>query len=546
MKIRLEGFSGVAPKLDDRILAGNIAQAALDCRLDRDRLESLRGFEATAAGFTVAGTEKTLYHYDDTTWLAFAEVREIVPSPVEMDANGRIYMTVEGSYPRVRDSLGGEYRLGLPRPNPPVATAATPVDNQDPDSVLVAEAVYYRTAFVDDYGAEGPASLPSLRVDREIDTQVTVTMPAQPAGNYNFGANSKVRLYRSNQGTTDAAFQFVADIPLGSVTYTDTIPNAELQEVLPSAEWIGPPDDNTSLYPDGPLECLTDMGNGILAGFSGRTICFSEPYLPHAWPIRYRRTVADNPVALVKIQQGLLVLTDGKPVLMIGTTPDAILEQEIDAAYPCVSKGSVADMGSYAIYATDEGLAIAQGNTVELATRELLDIEHWNTSGAADWRAINWEGKYLLFTMPGGWVFDPRGGARALVPITGAYDSVALYRNGEDGVVTALIDPTVGSGANTLWVWDSLSAGPRSYTWESREYSLARPERFTAWYLDAPTFPVTIKIYKAGVLWHTITATKREGRLPNGKLEDFSIEFSGTNPVNAFEMATSRREIVGG
>ena len=46
------------------------------------------------------------------------------------------------------------------------------------------------------------------------------------------------------------------------------------------------------------MKGLTAIGNGIFAGFSGKRLCFSEPFLPHAWPVAYRITLEDEIVGI--------------------------------------------------------------------------------------------------------------------------------------------------------------------------------------------------------------------------------------------------------
>mgnify|MGYP001502416508 CR=1 FL=1 len=80
-----------------------------------------------------------------------------------------------------------------------------------------------------------------------------------------------------------------------------------MAEVIPSTDWIAPPDDDTALYPDGPMKGLISLPGGILAGFTGKRICFSEPFLPHAWPVNYRITLEEEIVGIKVISKNHLV-----------------------------------------------------------------------------------------------------------------------------------------------------------------------------------------------------------------------------------------------
>ena len=81
-----------------------------------------------------------------------------------------------------------------------------------------------------------------------------------------------------------------------------------------NSEWVAPPSD---------LKGLVAMPNGIMAGFSGNNICFSEPFFPHAWPIRYRLATNFSIVSMGRYGQTLIVTTKGFPYAVVGARPDS-------------------------------------------------------------------------------------------------------------------------------------------------------------------------------------------------------------------------------
>ena len=46
------------------------------------------------------------------------------------------------------------------------------------------------------------------------------------------------------------------------------------------------------------MKGLIALPNGVFAGFTGKRICFSEPFLPHAWPVAYRITLEEEIVSI--------------------------------------------------------------------------------------------------------------------------------------------------------------------------------------------------------------------------------------------------------
>jgi hypothetical protein len=105
-------------------------------------------------------------------------------------------------------------------------------------------------------------------------------------------------------------------------SYDDTSNNDQLAEVIPSTYWIAPPDDDSSTYPDGPLKGLTALPNGIMAGFTGKRLCFSEKFLPYAWPIIYRMNFRRPNCWISRCWKWFIVTTErSSPYLVSGTDP---------------------------------------------------------------------------------------------------------------------------------------------------------------------------------------------------------------------------------
>ena len=251
-------FSGIAPGVSPRLLADQFAQTAVNIDFQSGRLTPV---STDTVEFTLQNSSRnSIYFYRDANWLEWAEAGvKAVTGPIPGDTNERLYWTGE-DYPRmgtvvsiVAGSAGypaNSYRLGVPAPaNAPIISKTGDADEtQTPDDVA------YVYTFVTAYGEEGPPSPASNVLERTDTETVTVPMPSldHPSGNYNFGTGALKRIYRSNTGSTNTTFQFVAEVPFTTTSYNDTTSSFALGEVLPSDTWIGPPDDNTSLYPDGP------------------------------------------------------------------------------------------------------------------------------------------------------------------------------------------------------------------------------------------------------------------------------------------------------
>lgn len=158
----------------------------------------------------------------------------------------------------------------------------------------------------------------------------------------------------------------------GSYDFTDDFDARFLTEILTSDEYEAPPED---------LAGLKTIQNNILCGFTGNKLRFSEPDFPHAWPIKYEKTLDYNIVAVEPISAiGAIVLTEGYPYLVSGSDPDIMSVQRVDALYPCVSSRGVVSMSYGVVYPTNEGLAVySPSSGPRLITNPLYEQDTWSS-----------------------------------------------------------------------------------------------------------------------------------------------------------------------
>ncbi len=431
----------------------------------------------------------------------------------------------------------------------------------------------YVYTFVSSYGEEGPPSAASTVLTTDDNAVITVSnlSTAGAKSNNNFGSSAGTkRIYRSNTGSNTTAFQFVAEVAMATTSYDDTSNNDELAEVIPSYYWVAPPDDDSSTYPDGPMKGLTALPNGIMAGFTGKRVCFSEPFLPHAWPTAYRMAIEDNIVGMKAVGNGLIVTTEGSPYLVAGSDPASMSAIKIESTQACLSKTSMVDMGQYVIYAGAEGLVAAAGTDVQIITEGLISPDQWqSTYYPSTINATLWKGRYLGFYNTGsgfgGFIFDPRGGKNALTGLTASALIRGAFTDPDDGNAYLII-------ANQIKKFQGGTTD-QTYTWKSKDFVPPKPTSMGFVKVDAEAFPVTVKVYGDGTLFYTgtvaISGTQHSVsgsyvnaagssvtisstnipepvlRLPPRVFKDFAIEVSSAKIVNEVCIAQSIDELRG-
>ena len=424
----------------------------------------------------------------------------------------------------------------------------------------------YVYTFVSAYGEEGPPSAASTVITTDDNAVITISnlSTAGAKSNNNFGSSAGTkRIYRSNTGSNTTAFQFVAEVAMATTSYDDTSNNDELSEIIPSTYWIAPPDDDSSTYPDGPMKGLTAMPNGVMAGFTGKRICFSEKFLPHAWPTSYRLTLEDPIVGIASIGNGLIVTTEGRPYLIAGTDPASMSALRMETPQACLSKTSIVDLGTVVLYAGTEGLVAAAGNNVQTITEGLITPDQWQSEYyPSTINATLWKGRYLGFYNTGsgfgGFIFDPRGGNKVFTTLTASALIRGTFTDPDDGNAYLII-------ANQIKKFQGGTTD-QTYTWKSKDFVTPKPTSMGFLKVDAEAFPVTVKLYGDGsVIYHAVIAAAGSAftvtgttpsfsavtiqepvvRLPSTVCKDFAIEVSSAKVVNEVCIAESIDELRG-
>ena len=428
------------------------------------------------------------------------------------------------------------------------------------DANLDFETSYVYT-FVTAYGEEGPPSAASTVITTDDNQNVNLSNLETSSSKSNTNL-SKKRIYRSNTGSNTTVFQFVGEVTLATTTFTDTSDNSDLAEVIPSTTWIAPPDDDTTLYPDGPMKGLCALPGGMFAGFTGKRICFSEPFLPHAWPSDYRLAIEEEILNIKVVANGILATTKSVPYLITGADPSAMTAIRIESSQANLNKRSMVDMGPYVLYASPDGIVAAQGTQVSVITEGIITPTQWqDTYYPSTITAFKWEERYVGFYSTGsgygGFIFDPRVPTEfSLINLSAS----GLIRGGhtdpDDDQLYLIISNTIKKfqGANSN----------KTMVWKSKTYVMPKPTSMGFAKVEADTYPVTLKVYGDGsVIYNAVIASSGSAftvtgttpsfsataitepivRLPASVHKTFEVEVSSATVVNEICLGDSIAEL---
>lgn len=555
MKINHSAFRGELPILDARLLPENNAQVALNLYLRRGTLKPEKAPKSVAS-LPGVRNPANLYHYDvgrdgDGFWFSWSSIHDVdvVRSPIASDEYARVYWTGQNA-PKMSSldmATGGAgpypsswYQLGVPAPDEAPA-ASTPSDRVPPEPErneqgdIVKEIEYpprtaldtvYTVTCMTRFGEEGPPSPPSGIVTRwdsgediPAGGNVILDLPSIPSSNQDIVAK---RVYRAESGGN---YQFVAEVQPYEQTFRDEINSASMGRVLESVDWD---------MPDASMTGLTQLPNGILAGFFGSTLAFCEAYYPHAWPVGYQLAFDDPIVGIAAVSGGLIVVTTGQPWLVTGSSPAAMASMKLDVNQPCSAKRSVVDMGGYALYASPDGLVAAGGDGARVVTQEVFSREQWQAINPSSIHAYRYDGRYLAFSDGGCFAFSPQEGVDFFdVEASGGYYDVTrdtLY----------LIQ-----GGNVA-AWGRGDA--MTYRWRSRIHEVPPGGAgFSCAKVIAREYPVTLRVIANDetVLEHEVTDAQMF-RLPAGYTlsRDWEVEVEGSREVQSVQVAMTPGELV--
>lgn len=476
--IKIEGFAGISPRYSNRLQPNNGAVRADNCKLLSGEL---RGLRETQLLKEFSSTTKRAYRLPATVaaplpisgsdfWVGFAGTEvDFVRTPVLNDSFERYYWTGDemsapfGAAPTYStraliQAAGTPFKLGIPAP----VTAPTVTG---PGGVTEVRSYVY--TFVSAYGEEGPPSPPGTDTS-DPGTWGLSGIDAVPPGtptDYNI---TTVRIYRTVVGTTATEYFFVADISLGTTTYTDTQTSAvvALNYTMQTLTWDPPPDT---------LRGIISHPGGFLVGFSGRDLYMSVPYQPHAWPVQNIQTCSTEIVGIAVYNNVIIITTTSHLYYAEGMNPEAVTLQKLESIDPCISRRSVATTIDGVYYSSPQGIIRATGGKTDLISRQLFTREEWqNYFSPTTVQAVPYGVQYIAFdTADAGFIFSPSEEAAPLTTLDRFSNVDAIQIDAYSGDVYIM-------QGNQARLWDPPESTPYTYTWKSKEFDLPKPVSFGA------------------------------------------------------------------
>lgn len=377
----------------------------------------------------------------------------------------------------------------------------------------VTERAYVYT-YVNDFGEEGPPSPPSsISVSEGMTVSVLPYLPAKGAWD-DFVPIKAVRVYRTETGSSGTSFLFAKEISVAAAgaAWSDKLLGSQLGEALATLTYYPPPLN---------VKGLVAMPNGILAYFSSNKVYFSEPYLPYACNASNASQTLTDVVSMMPTDSGLYVTTKSYPYLIAGVSPETMVASRIPAIQAGTSLKSICDIGSYVVYASNDGLVALSGMSASLQlSQQFFTRETWRSRYGSRLSRMHlnaYDGHLLVWFSDGspGFLMRFDDSAPYLTEMT--YGAVAAYVNPLNDSLY-LIQSDGGAADSRVCNFRGGVAG--SCSWHSKDFIIPKPVNFGAVQMIGAGV-VTLTIYADGAVKHTekvaLNSTDRVvKRLPSG------------------------------
>lgn len=596
--LKLQSFGGMIPTVDVHLLPDNQAGLSENAWVVPGTVEGFREpvqvhtLANPSAGrvFRIPKQYFSKEYMPDSWWLEFVDRdTDVISSPSVGDTFERFYWCSPSEQPKyntkARIAAGqAPFIIGVPAPTTAPGASVS-------GGVAPTETRAYVYTWVSTYGEEGPPSPPVLATGNANGTwTITTTVPGAAATNRSL---NRVRIYRTITGTSGSTTYFyVGDMAIASTSFTDNVATnlVAANRILSSTFYEPPPID---------LKGMIAMPNGIIAGFRANEIWFSEPYLPHAWPSPYALAVADQVVGLGVIGQSIIVCTASAPYTISGINPSTMAISRMAFIEPCLSRGSIVSTPVGVLYASPNGLALANPGQVQIVSRSIFSTDVWQdrakTTEIARLRASIVNNAYY------GWGSSADGcfqtdtfdnNAFAQEDFSGAYDGIYIDVNDPRISYTRLKsdDPNENCFRDTwtgetllirdgkvLWLDLSPTRGREKFRWRSKVFEGLSKQNFSAlhvqfdgtdaisgpltggvwddtiawddtgyWYDSETTIYGTVRVYADGrlVLSRDLRQSGELIRLPSGfKATYWQFEVEAIVRIKKIEVATSAKEL---
>lgn len=428
--LKLDFFNGSLPGTDPSLLPQGYCEKAVNADFSTGKM-ACRKEPLKIKTIIKSGTIRSFCKFGGK-YLFFNSDIDAAQGLVLKNGVEKLYYTGDGYPKQTSTSLafsGEEHsfptqtrRLGVSAPSSALTINITP-QGTPPSGAEVKKTVSYVYTRINNFGDESAPSPQTPVTDIYEEKGIVLSGFEKPDFLTTGEEIVAYRVYRLESSKYGAEYQWIhypstpsnqdlvdGDMPVSATEFVDfsqddkTVLSASTM-VLQTEEWEMPPDD---------LKGITNISQGIWAGFKNKTLFISEIMIPYAYPEKYKKYTEYDIVAIEALPDGAVILTTSCPYVLYGSTPDTMVLQKLNYYQGCVWKHGVTPTPIGIMYPSKDGLCLCDGSSVRIVSSKTISHEKWQEFIQKENFGVYFKGKYFCFfndsNSPGeGFMMDIQG-----------------------------------------------------------------------------------------------------------------------------------------
>lgn len=336
------------------------------------------------------------------------------------------------------------------------------------DGHLDSNRIYYVFTLTRNVGGHHDESGPSGRSTRyQADSErLRITRPT-----VNDPYVTHWNLYRLSSET--GTYLFVHQIPISEGHYDDNLLDAELGIAIPT--WYTSPQGQDIMFtkPTTLNGICAEIHSGMIFGWNGNMLYWSEPGYPDAWPYQYGVNFPATIKNVVLFAGTIVVLTSIGPFRIDGTNPELMQQSKVLGKEPCINEAAYPTARGV-LYYSDSGIVLFNLVETTVITNGRF-TEDWFKANISPTLAFLIENDGIFYLFNGNWALrgDTRFGGVDFIQLTFDGYVLAAYVRPDNGELYFLIEGAGihqlhGSATDDTWIWrsgDLLLGSTSDKTW---------------------------------------------------------------------------------
>lgn len=370
------------------------------------------------------------------------------------------------------------------------------------DSFGFNQLVFLGESIVDDQYAEGDSVVVRSSEDEDFEVAFTIT----DFGNFDGSGNPSLVVTDLPNGTVDPlttpggmymtkGLGVVVDESVGWLQapsaaspdqawtgqVVETVNPISLGEAIKSTGFFPPPNKMTG---------IALLANGVIAGWRGNTVYFTDRYRPHAWDPDYRVTIEDEIVGGHSYGNTLVLGTKTRPYIVTGSDPSAMIPKKLELHAPLLDSRSIIDAGIGVMYTSRDGLVLVSSGGAQYVTESHFSEREWLEFTQGRDRIAFYDRMAMIFGRGRRPLLLDMRTDKIEVSQVEIDISAAAEKEGELAIVSVL---PAASQYRTIELFKSGSQ-PFTAAWQSGLVTFRRPVNVAAAQVFADGYPLQIKL----------------------------------------------------